>query len=170
MKSLASSLPIPKKKRIILGIDPGSWITGYGLIQLEIDRVIPLDFGSIRPPKSSTISKRYLIIFTALEELIKQYQPSALSIETQYVYKNVASAMKLGMARGMVLLAAEKNEIPIFEYTPTQAKLAVAGSGAASKEQVGRMVQLLLNLSSPPKPLDAADALALALCHAHRVK
>ncbi len=153
--------------RVILGIDPGTRITGYGIICLCKERAAPLDFGSICPPSTAPISKRYLIIFEAIEVLMDRYHPEVLSIESQFVYKNAASAMKLGMARAMALLAAEKRKIPIFEYTPKKAKLAIVGNGAASKQQVQKMIQLLLHLPSPPQPEDASDALALALCHAH---
>lgn len=156
--------------KIILGIDPGTRVTGYGLILLKDGKTKPIDFGCIRPPLSATTTRRYLIIFNAIEELLELHRPHVLAIESQFVYKNVSSAMKLGMARGMALLAAEKRDIPIFEYSPTKAKLAVAGSGSSSKEQVQRMIQLLLNLPSAPQPADAADALALALCHAHTIR
>lgn len=154
-------------ERVILGIDPGTRITGYGIIRQIKGNAIPLDFGCIRPPSTLAISKRYLIIFEAIELLMDQYCPEALSIESQFVYKNVASAMKLSMARAMALLAAEKRKIPIFEYTPKKAKLAIVGRGTASKQQVQKMIQLLLHLPSLPEPEDASDALALALCHAH---
>lgn len=155
---------------LILGVDPGTRVTGYGLIILEKGKLKPVDFGCIRPPVKATISKRYLIIFEAIEQLLDQHRPAQVVVESQFVYKNVASAMKLGMARAMVLLAAERRGIPLFEYTPKKAKLSVAGSGAASKQQVQRMIQLLLSLPTPPEPEDAADALALALCHAHTVR
>jgi crossover junction endodeoxyribonuclease RuvC len=155
-----------KKSRVILGIDPGTLISGYGLIKVDNQAYIPIDYGCIRPPSHLKLSERYLIIFDSVEELIVQYQPEALVVETQYVYKNVQSALKLGMARGVVMIAAKKNKIPVFEYAPTKAKLAVVGYGRASKFQVQGMVQKLLNLSQPPHPQDAADALALAICHA----
>jgi crossover junction endodeoxyribonuclease RuvC len=101
---------------------------------------------------------------------MEKYQPDAVAIETQFVYKNVQSAMKLGMARAMGLLAAARRQIPIFEYAPTKAKLAVVGNGGASKMQVQKMIQLLLRLPTLPEPEDAADALALAICHAHTIK
>jgi crossover junction endodeoxyribonuclease RuvC len=157
----------PNKSLIILGIDPGTRLTGYGVISYKNHEQIALDYGCIRPPTTSALSKKYLIIFESLCQLIEKYQPDAVSVETQFVYKNPASAIKLGMARGMAVLAAAKNEIPIYEYTPKKAKLAVVGKGSASKHQVQKMMQLLLKLPSIPEPEDAADALALALCHAH---
>ena len=147
--------------KVILGIDPGTIITGYGVIRGQK----ALDFGCIRPPAKLPLEKRYLIIFNSLEELITQYKPHALAVETQFVKDNPQTAIKLGMARGMVLLAAAKNDIPIFEYSPRKAKQAVTGNGGACKAQVQQMVRLILNLSCLPEPEDAADALALALCH-----
>ncbi len=151
---------------IILGVDPGTQVTGYGFIRIVERDYIPLDYGCIRPPAHYKLSDRYLIIFESIEELIEKYKPTALAVETQYVHKNVQSAIKLGMARGVIMIAAKKKGIPVFEYAPKQAKKAVVGTGKASKDQVQGMVQLLLKLSSPPQPSDAADALALAICHA----
>lgn len=153
--------------KVILGIDPGTHVTGYGLISLHDDGVKALDFGCIRPPKKTRTSKRYLIIYEAIEALVETYNPDEISVEGQFVHKNALSALKLGMARGMAILAAEKRDIPIFEYAPRRAKRAIVGHGAASKEQVQKMIQMLLNLPKVPEPMDAADALALALCHAH---
>lgn len=156
-----------ESKKIILGIDPGTRITGYGLIKVEGHQFIPMDYGCIRPPSHLKLSERYLIIFNSIEELIDQYQPGALVVETQYVHKNVQSAIKLGMARGIAMIAAKKKGLSVFEYAPTKAKLAVVGTGKASKAQVQGMVKFLLNLAVLPEPEDAADALALAICHAH---
>jgi crossover junction endodeoxyribonuclease RuvC len=154
-------------EEIILGIDPGTCITGYGIIKGQKH---VLDFGCIRPSPKLPINERYLFIFNGIEYLLKQYAPTAVAVETQFVYRNPQSALKLGMARGVALLAATQKKIPVFEYTPKKAKLAVVGNGAASKQQVQKMVQLLLNLQKPPEPEDAADALAIALCHAHTLK
>lgn len=154
------------KRHRILGIDPGTRVSGYGLIEVEDRQYFPIDFGCIRPPTGYKLSERYLVIFNGVEELIEKYQPQAVVVETQYVHKNVQSAIKLGMARGAVLIAAKKHGLPVFEYAPTKAKRAVVGTGKASKYQVQSMVQRLLNLMSPPQPEDAADALALAICHA----
>lgn len=151
---------------IILGIDPGTAITGYGLIN---NRTL-IDFGCIRPSPKQDLHSRYLTIFNALESLIDTYKPGALAIETQFIYKNPQSAMKLGMARMLGILAAKKRNIPVFEYAPSEAKLAVVGNGRASKIQVQKMIKLLLNLPELPEPEDAADALALAICHLHTLK
>ncbi|NGX55912.1 MAG: Crossover junction endodeoxyribonuclease RuvC [Candidatus Anoxychlamydiales bacterium] len=156
-------------KQIILGIDPGTIITGYGVIEFENNKLVALDYGAIKPPKKEKLSKRYFIIFEAINHLIKKYNPTAISVETQFVKNNPQVALKLGMARGSVIIAAEKNNIPIFEYAPKKAKLAVVGNGGASKEQVQKMVKMLLNLSKVPTPEDAADALSLAICHIHQI-
>ncbi len=159
-----------KQPLIILGIDPGTCITGYGIISHSHKSQTALGYGCIRPPKKGTPAEKYKVIFESIETLIETYKPNVISVETQFVYKNVQSAMKLGMARGMALLAAARGNIPIYEYAPKKAKLAITGHGSASKEQVQKMIQLLLNLSAIPQPEDAADALALALCHAHSLR
>ncbi len=159
--------PQSEEKTTILGIDPGTRITGYGIIRKGRHSLEAIDFGCIRPPPSLSGPQKYLILFNAIESLLDRYQPQAVSVETQFVYKNVQSALKLGMARGVCLLAAAKRNIPIFEYAPKKAKLAVVGTGSASKEQVQKMVQFLLKLPILPQPEDAADALALAICQAN---
>jgi crossover junction endodeoxyribonuclease RuvC len=156
-----------EEPNIILGVDPGTRITGYGIISMHHQVCDLLDYGCIRPPPNLKLSERYLVIFDSIEELIAKHQPHVLVVETQYVHKNVQSALKLGMARGAVMIAAKRKGLSVFEYAPTVAKRAVVGNGKASKFQVQRMVQSLLKLASPPQPEDAADALALAICHAH---
>ncbi len=155
------------KSKLIIGVDPGSRVTGYGIVRVEGKKIKPIDFGAIRPPLSQPYPARYRIIFEGLCELLDRFQPDALSVETQYIGKNPQSGIKLGMARGVVMLAASLREIAIFEYAPTRAKRAVVGNGRASKGQVQKMVQHLLGLQQLPQPEDAADALALAICHAH---
>lgn len=156
-----------KSSQIIIGVDPGTIVTGYGIISIDSSTCRALDFGCIRPPQKLKITDRYLIIYNSLDHLLEIHTPDALAIETQFVHRNVQSAMKLGMARGVVIVAAKKRGIPVIEYSPTKAKRAVSGHGHASKFQVQAMVQKLLNLSQIPEPEDAADALALAICHAH---
>lgn len=151
---------------IIIGIDPGTISTGYGLIRILDNRYEVLDFGCIQPPPNLKISDRYLIIFECLEKILEMYRPEILVVETQYVNKNVQSAIKLGMARGIAMIAAKKRGLKVFQYTPSQAKLAVVGKGSATKQQVQHMVKCLLKLDILPEPDDAADALALALCYA----
>lgn len=157
-------------RQVILGIDPGTRVTGYGVILSDGSEHETLDFGCIRPPLKLNINERYLAIFNGIDFLIEKYTPDVVVVETQFVQKNVQSAMKIGMARGVVILAATRKKIPVFEYAPRKAKQSVVGNGAASKEQVQRMIQILLRLPSPPEPEDAADALALAACHAHQLK
>jgi crossover junction endodeoxyribonuclease RuvC len=165
-------LNAPKKfKRIILGIDPGTRSTGYGVVALDEKRHFSvIDYGCIRPPAAEPLSVRYKIIFNSLQVLLDRYTPEAVSIETQYIHRNPQSGLKLGMARGVALLAAALREIPIFEYAPTKAKRAVVGRGHASKAQVQAMIQKLLFLPELPYPEDAADALALAICHGQAFK
>ncbi|MCI0381652.1 MAG: crossover junction endodeoxyribonuclease RuvC [Chlamydiae bacterium] len=158
------------KEQIILGIDPGTMVTGYGVIKILDHLFEPLDFGAIYPPQKANASEKYLIIFNSLEQLIQKFHPDAIAVESQFIHKNPYAAMKLGIAKGVVLLAGAKNGVSIFEYAPKKAKLAVAGNGSAKKEQVQKMIQLLLKLPSLPVPFDAADALALALCHANNLK
>ncbi len=153
---------------IILGIDPGTRITGYGLIRKEGPCFIALDYGCIRPPSNLPLPERYRIIFEGIELLLDRFAPEALAIESQFVLKNPQSAIKLGMAKGMAILAAARRKILVCEYSPSSAKLAVTGNGQASKWQVQSMIQMLLSLPALPEPEDAADALALALCHAQR--
>lgn len=157
------------KKEIILGIDPGTRITGYGVIIQEGNKLEVVDFGCIRP-KEKKLSTNYKHIHEAILELCEKYRPTCIAVEMQYMQKNVQSALKLGIAKGMVILAASLREIPIFEYAPSRAKKAVTGNGQATKEQIQKMLQRLLNLTSPPKPEDASDALAMALCHIYAQK
>lgn len=152
---------------IILGIDPGTIVTGYGLIDKQGR---PLDFGCIRPPPSLALPMRYKIIFEGIEALIERHRPTAIAVESQFVLKNPQSTIKLGMAKGMVYLAAARANIPLYEYAPKKAKLAVVGRGGATKLQVQKMIQALLRLPQLPEPEDAADALALAICCAHELK
>jgi len=159
-----------EKPKVYLGIDPGTVITGFGVIKELNGKFETLDFGCIKPPPKYPLNKRYFIIFSSVESLINKYKPDAIAIESQFVHKNVQSALKLGMAKGSVIIAAEKTSVPIFEYAPKAAKLAISGNGCASKEQVQKMIKLLLNLTKEPTPFDAADALALAICHANRIK
>lgn len=148
---------------VILGIDPGTHKTGFGVLKGKI----PLEYGCIMPQKSLPLEKKYLEIFEAVCFLIQKYKPQALSVETQFVHKNSQSAIKLGMARGAVIIAAAKFDVPVFEYAPKKIKLAATGHGGASKHQVAAMLQMMLGLKDPIVPEDASDALAIALCHHH---
>ena len=158
-----------RSKEIILGIDPGTIITGYGVISSS-ETTDAIDFGCIRPPAKLPLQERYKIIFEAIETLIAKYAPTMIAVESQFVLKNAQSALKLGGAKGMVLLAAARSNIPIYEFAPKKAKLAVVGHGGATKLQVQKMIQALLRLPKLPEPEDAADALALAICCSHQQK
>lgn len=150
---------------IIVGIDPGTIVCGYGVILIDGSHFTALDFGCIRPPPKEKLSNRYLYLFNGVNEILEKHNPHALAVETQYVSQNVQSAIKLGMARGAVILASAIKGIPDFHYSPSEVKKAI-GNGQADKKKVQRMVQLLLRLAQPPHPEDASDALALAICHA----
>lgn len=155
---------------LILGIDPGTTVTGYGLLKCDKQSIEAIDYGCIRPPQKEHLHQRYLIIYESIEHLIEKYQPDALSIETQFIQKNIQGAIKLGMARGVSIVAAAKKSIPIFEYAPAKAKKSLVGNGRASKQQVQYMVQKLLRITQKDIPEDAADALCLAYCHYHNSK
>lgn len=157
-----------KHSKTILGLDPGTHVTGYGIIQSDGQQCRPLDYGCIRLPSQAPFAKKTALLFDAINQLLTHYPIDEVALEGQYVHKNVQSALKLGIAKGIALLAAAKRDLPISEYSPTKAKLAVTGRGSASKEYVQHMVQLRLGLPSLPKPKDASDALALALCHSHQ--
>lgn len=155
---------------VICGIDPGTRLTGYGVVQLTSTGIEPIDFGCIRPPPLLSLSERYKILFESLEALFETHCPTRIAIESQFVMKNVQSAIKLGMAKGMALLAAARRDLPVYEYAPKKAKLAVVGKGQATKSQVQQMIQALLRLPHLPEPEDAADALALAICCTHQLE
>jgi crossover junction endodeoxyribonuclease RuvC len=149
---------------IILGFDPGVADTGFGIINDENGKLICLEYGSIKTAAQLPLPERLVIIYSAVQELLKKYSPSLISIEQLFFSKNVKTAMAVGQARGVVLLACEQLGVPIMEFTPNQVKQAVSSYGGANKEQVQRMVQMLLRLEEIPKPDDAADALAIAIC------
>jgi len=151
----------------IIGVDPGTTVTGWGVILHEGTRYRLIDCGTIHPKTTLPPEQKYLHIFDGLSTVIALHTPDALSVETQFVDKNVQSAIKLGMARGMAYLAAAQKGIPVFEYAPTKAKQAVTGKGFATKMAVQRMVKLLLGLKEISLREDASDALALAITHAH---
>lgn len=154
------------KTTCVFGVDPGTTITGWGCITQSGTQYIQSAYGTIVPSKKATPSEKYLHIFTELEQLLDQHRPDFVSTETQYVAKNPQSALKLGMARGMVILAAARRNIPFFEYTPSKVKIAATGRGNATKAQVQYMVKLLLGLDKIPASEDASDALAIAITHA----
>ncbi|NWF51369.1 MAG: crossover junction endodeoxyribonuclease RuvC [Ignavibacteriaceae bacterium] len=154
---------------IIIGVDPGTILTGYGIIRFRNNTFTRLASGLIRITPGG-IPEKLELIYNKLDELIKKYQPDEFAIETAFYGKNVQSMMKIGYARGVSLLAAVHNGLPSSEYSPREVKKAVVGNGAASKEQVNYMIRVLLNLKSAKMKLDESDALAIALCHAFRLK
>lgn len=149
----------------ILGIDPGSRITGFGLIDTVKHKSVYVTCGCIRT-RATTMPLRLQEIYTGVSEIIGQYQPTVLAIEQVFVHRNVASALTLGQARGVAIVAGVQQGLTVYEYAPTQIKQAIVGQGHAAKTQVQHMVKVLLGLSKSPTA-DAADALAVALCHAH---
>ncbi len=149
----------------ILGIDPGTVIMGYGVIEAEEDKTSLVDYGALKSPGRPPIGERLSYFYGELLEIISRYQPDAVAIEQPFMAKNVRSALAIGRAQAVAMLAAANRGIPTYEYTPTQVKQRVADYGASSKEQIQEMVRLQLGLSEVPQPSDAADALAVAICH-----
>ena len=149
----------------ILGIDPGYATIGFGLIEGERAQYRMVTYGAITTPAGLPLSKRLYQIDRDMEELIGQLKPDAISVEELFFNTNITTGIAVAHGRGVILLAAEKLGVPVFEYTPMQVKQAVAGYGGADKRQVMLMTQRLLNMKQIPRPDDAADALALAICH-----
>ena len=152
---------------LILGIDPGLAIVGWGLVEKRGAQVFPVAYGAIRTPAHTPVPSRLLQIAEDLETLIARYHPDALAVEELFFNTNVTTGIAVAEARGVILLQAEKHKIPVAEYTPMQVKQAVVGYGKAEKRQVIAMVTSLLKLPKPPTPDDTADAIAIAVCHAH---
>lgn len=151
---------------IILGVDPGTIFTGYGIIKYSNGEMTPVSAGVIKIPVSKEISPRLKIIYIELDKIIRQFKPDEFAIETAFYGKNVQSAMKIGYARGVSLLAAEMNNLPLKEYSPREVKKSVVGNGAASKEQVQYMIKKLLAIKKIKMKYDESDAIAVAICHA----
>ena len=152
---------------IILGIDPGYAIVGYGVIIHEGSSFKVIDYGEITTPSTLEMSKRLKIIYDRLCEIINTHKPDLVSVEELFFNTNVKTAIAVGHGRGVILLAAANSNLPIYEYTPLQVKQAVVGYGRADKNQVQQMVKAILKLPQIPKPDDVADALAMAICCAH---
>jgi crossover junction endodeoxyribonuclease RuvC len=152
---------------ITLGIDPGTASTGYGVVARGGGRLVALDGGVIETAAGLDPGARLVAIDERMTALLEEHEPAALAVEDLYFGANARSAFAVGQARGVVILAAARRGIPCFSYTPQQVKGAVCGSGRADKGQVQRMVQSLLGLADLPRPDHAADALAVAICHAH---
>jgi crossover junction endodeoxyribonuclease RuvC len=155
---------------IVLGIDPGTAITGYGLVHEENDQAVALAYGAITTPSELPLPDRLKLLQRDLAAVVAQYQPDQAAVEQLFFNKNVRTALAVGHARGVILLTLAQADLPIYEYTPLEVKQAVTGNGRADKRQVQQMVTLLLGLSKVPKPDDVADALAIALCHLHSAR
>ena len=152
---------------IVVGIDPGTANTGYGVVARQGGQMVALDGGVVQTSPSAASAERLATIYARVAALLDEHEPEALAVEELYFGANVRSALAVGQARGVVLLAAGQRGIPCWSYTPQQIKGAVCGSGRAAKDQVQRMVQTLLALEQLPRPDHAADALAVAICHAN---
>ncbi len=149
----------------ILGIDPGTIAMGYGVIESRDDEITLIDCGALTTPARSPIGERLSYLYNQLQEIVSRYQPDVVAIEQPFMGKNAKSALAIGRAQAVAILAAANKGIATYEYTPAQIKQRVANYGASSKEQIQEMVKLQLGLSQIPEPSDAADALAVALCH-----
>ncbi len=152
---------------IIIGIDPGYAIVGYGVLSYRNSKFTTLEYGAITTPAGMPFERRLEVIYDGMQELLQRHQPEALSIEQLFFTTNQKTAIAVAEARGVILLAAQKAGVEVFEYTPLQVKQAVVGYGKAIKQQVMEMTRILLGLEKVPKPDDTADALAIAICHGH---
>lgn len=153
----------------VLGIDPGTVTMGYGVVESRDDEIALIDCGALVSPERSPIGERLSYLYNELLEIIRHHQPEAVVVEQPFIAKNVRSALAIGRAQAIALLAATGKGIPTFEYTPAQIKQMVANYGASSKEQIQEMVRLQLGLAAVPQPDDAADALAVAICHLREI-
>jgi crossover junction endodeoxyribonuclease RuvC len=151
----------------VLGIDPGIAIVGYGVVEKIGNQLKPIQYGSIMTEAGLRTETRLKQIYDAMTHIMDKYKPDVMAIEKLFFNRNVTTAFTVGQARGVMLLAAEEAHVPTAEYTPLQVKQAVVGYGQAEKNQVQEMVKILLHLKEKPKPDDVADALAIAICHAH---
>lgn len=152
---------------IIMGMDPGTATTGYGVVAFRVGELEPLAYGAIETPARLSLPQRLKEIFQQMHGLLELYQPDVVAVEELFFSRNTTTAFSVGQARGVLLLAAAQRGLKVVEYPPHQVKQAVTGQGRADKRQVAFMVRALLGLKEFPKPDDAADALAIAICHAH---
>jgi crossover junction endodeoxyribonuclease RuvC len=156
---------VEKPSKIILGIDPGTLIMGYGLIAINGQQITLIDIGVLKPGQVRDGYKKLQLIFNTVSGLITKYQPTDFAIEAPFFGKNVQSMLKLGRAQGVAIAAAMRHGLAVTEYSPKKVKQSVTGNGNAGKEQVMKMLQTLLSFKENPRHLDATDALAVALCH-----
>ena len=154
----------------ILGIDPGTMVTGFGIVDDIKGKLSLVSYGTIEGKRKDSFPDRLKMMFDGLNRAIEDYKPEQISLESAFYGKSVKAAIKIGEARGVAILCAALTEIPLFEYAPTEVKRAVVGVGNAQKVQVSKMVKILLSLSEVPEKYDATDALAIAICHCHRMK
>ena len=152
-------------KRRILGIDPGFALVGFGVVDEENGRLTAVDYGVISTPKEDKFAVRLETIYDSMTQIIKTYQPDAISIEELFFFRNQTTVIPVAEARGIIVLCGRQNHIPMYEYTPLQIKQALTGNGRAEKKQIQFMVKNILGLEKVPKPDDAADAVAVALTH-----
>ena len=152
---------------VILGIDPGYAILGYGVVETLGTALKPVDCGVIETPSEMPFAERLERLYLGTRQLVATFRPDQVAFEELFFYRNVTTAIQVGAGRGVAILAAQQSGLPLYEYTPMQIKLAVTGNGHADKKQVQHMVRALLCLKAIPKPDDAADALAVAICHAN---
>lgn len=155
---------------VILGVDPGLATMGWGIIETDGNRHRLIQYGTLGTPAGQAVPIRLRTIFSGIQQLIATYQPEEIAFEELFFARNVTTALTVGAARGAALVAAAQHTERLFEYTPMQVKQAVAGYGRAEKQQVQAMVKVLLNMDAVPKPDDAADALAVAITHAHSAR
>ena len=153
--------------RVILGLDPGTASTGYGVVSVCGNRLGVLDYGVVQTPSKLALEQRLELVFTQVTNILDKHHPDATAVESLFFNTNVSTALAVGHARGVSLLACSRAGCAVFEYTPQQVKMAVVGYGKATKEQVMEMVRVLLGLAEAPKPDHAADALGVAICHAN---
>ena len=152
---------------LILGIDPGYAIVGFGVLEYNVGRFRVIDYGAITTDAGTPFNRRLEIIYDGLCEIIGKYRPDAMSVEKVFYNNNAKTVIDVSQARGVIMLAAQKNRVSVYEYTPLQVKQSVVGYGRADKKQVQEMTRRILNLEKVPKPDDTADAIAMAICHAH---
>jgi crossover junction endodeoxyribonuclease RuvC len=151
----------------VLGIDPGTAATGYGIVERAGSRLRAVDYGCLETVPAQALAVRLMAIHRSVRQLIELHRPQMVGVERLFFNRNVQTAFAVGQARGVVLLAAAESGLPVFEYGPHEVKMAVTGYGRADKQQVQRMVQVVLGMDALPRPDDAADALAVAICLAH---
>lgn len=154
----------------VLGIDPGTMVTGFGVVDDIKGKLSSVSYGTIEGKRKDSFPDRLKMMFDGLSKVIADYKPDQISLESAFYGKSVKAAIKIGEARGVAIVCAALAEIPLFEYAPTEIKHAVVGVGNAQKVQVSKMVKILLSLSEVPEKYDATDALAIAICHCHRMK